>query len=342
MRRGLAVVSFAVCSLSLLCLPACERPGEQEAEVVVYTSVDQVYAREVFDLFREQSGIEVRPVFDTEAAKTTGLYLRLLTERRAPRADVFWNNEISRTLQLVEEGLAGDLSRLVPEDIPRRWVDPEGRWVAFSLRARVIVYNTDLVSAEEAPRTLAELTEERWRAKVVMANPLFGTTASHMAALYELMGEEAAEVFLKRLKDNEVRLVEGNSVVRDMVGRGEMPVGLTDTDDVFSGIDNDMPIDLVLPDQEGMGTFVVPNSVMLVAGGPHAEAAQTFVRFLLEPEVEKLLAFSRARQLPVRAGVPRPQELEPLTSLRAMDVEYGRVARRMPESVRRLEEFFLR
>jgi len=331
----------AVASASLLAV-GCGNVHTGKAEVVVYTSVDQVYAKEVFHRFTEQTGVRVLPVFDTEAGKTTGLYRRLLAERRRPRADVFWNNEIARTIQLADEGLAEDLSALLPGDLLPRIFDGEGKWVTLSLRARVIVYNTTDLSAEEAPSTLRALAEPRWRRKVAMANPLFGTTASHMAALYEVMGDGEAEAFLRKLKANDLRIVEGNSAVRDVVARGEVPVGLTDTDDVFAGIDEGLPIALVLPDQDGLGTFVIPDSIMLVTGGPNPDAARTLVRFLLQPEVAELLAFSRARQMPVRADVPRPEELVALASWRAMDVDYRRVAERMPEVARRVEGIFLR
>jgi len=324
----LAVPAFAGC------------PGGKRPEVVVYTSVDQVYAQQVFDRFREQTGVRVRPVFDTEASKTTGLYNRLLAERRRPRADVFWNNEICRTVQLAEAGLAADLRDLVPPDIPRRWVDPTGRWVAFSLRARVIVYNTTLLKEADVPRTLQALTTEPWRGKVAMANPLFGTTASHAAALYEDLGDTHAEALFRALKANGVRLVDGNSVVRDVVARGEVPLGLTDTDDVFAGIQDGRPIGLVVPDQGGMGTFVIPNTAMLVAGGPNPDTARRFVRFLLEPQVEEMLAFGRPRQVPVRDDVNRPDDLKPFADLRAMDVDFSSVAARMPATARRLTDIF--
>jgi len=332
---------ITVVALAALCLFGC-RPWSGERTVVVYTSVDQVYAARIFDLFTERTGVRVRPVFDTEAAKTTGLYGRLLAERRRPRADVFWNNEICRTIQLADAGLADDLSVLVPDDIPRQWIDANGRWAGFSLRARIIVYNTDLVKADDAPRTLDDLAHPRWRDKVVMANPLFGTTAGHAAALYEALGHERAEALFRALKVNGVRLVEGNSAVRDVVARGEAPVGLTDTDDFFSGVRYGMPLGLALPDQAGVGTFVIPASVLLVAGGPNPQAARAFVRFLLQPEVEERLAFGPARQLPVRARVPRPDDLEALSHLRAMQVDYRRVAARLTEVAHRMEKIFLR
>jgi len=335
-NRSAATLARLTAAVGLVWAGGCRR----EPAVVVYTSVDQVYAEEVFAAFEAATGVRVRPAFDTEAGKTTGLFKRLLAERGRPAADVFWNNEISRTIQLADAGVADDLSDLMPADLPRQWVDADGRWCAFSLRARVIVYNTNLLKPEEAPTTLAELTQPAWRGKVAMANPLFGTTASHMAALYETWGDTKAERWFTDLKANGLRLVEGNSVVRDVVARGEVPVGLTDTDDVFSGIRRGDPIQLILPDQDGMGAFAIPNSVILVKGGPHPELARQFVRFLTSPAVEERLAFLDARQLPVRPDVKRPDDLKPFEGLKTMKVDYRRVAERMPATAERMRAIF--
>jgi iron(III) transport system substrate-binding protein len=332
--------AFALFAAAMACLPGCPRSSSTPS-VVVYTSVDEVYARPVLERFTKETGIRVDAKFDTEAGKTTGLYNLLLAERERPVADVFWNNEICRTIQLAEAGLADDLGDLAPADLPRRWVDPGGRWAAFSLRARAIVYNTTLLKPDEAPRTLAELALPAWRGKVAMANPLFGTTAGHCAALYETLGDTRADAFLTALKQNGVRLVEGNSVVRDLVARGDVSVGLTDSDDVFVGIDRHDPIALILPDQEGAGTFVMPNTVMVVKGGPHGEAARRLVQFLLSPEVERMQAFGESRQWPTRGAVSRPAELAAFAGLRALDVDYSRVAARMPDTARRVERIFL-
>ena len=71
--------------------PACKRTAR---EVVVYTSVDQVFSEPLFKEFERQSGITVRAVFDTEETKSTGVLNRLIAEAPHPQADVFW--EIGR------------------------------------------------------------------------------------------------------------------------------------------------------------------------------------------------------------------------------------------------------
>ena len=83
------------------------------------------------------------------------------------------------------------------------------------------------------------------------ANPLFGTTATHVSALYSTLGEKRAEALLRGLKENGIRLVEGNSAVRDLVAHGGAAVGLTDTDDALGGIEDGLPIAFTLPDQDG-------------------------------------------------------------------------------------------
>ena len=83
---------------------------------------------------------------------------------------------------------------------------------------------------------------------------------------------------------------------------------------------------MVYPDQEGVGTLVVPNSVALVRGAPRAEAGRQFIEFLLRPETEELLSKSRSRQMPVRASVPLPTGATPLSSIVAMKVDWAAVA----------------
>jgi len=332
---GLCICAAVVAAAGL---PAAGAESAAEGEVVVYTSTDQVEARRVFDAFQEATGIEVKPVFDTEAQKTTGLAMRLLAEKERPVADVFWNNELSRTLMLIDEGVFEPYLSEAAAGIPARWKDEGGMWTAFSWRARVIVYNTEMLSAAEAPQTLEELTHEKWRGKVSIANPLFGTTASHTAALACAMGEEAALEWFRRLAENGVRVYEGNSVVRDAVANGEIPVGLTDTDDVLTGKSRGMKIDMVFPDQGpgGMGTFIIPNSLALVKGAPHPAAARRLVDFLLCEECERMFSDPERGQFPVRpapageAGVPR--------DVKAMEVDWEYVSRETSPLSRKAEE----
>ncbi len=328
MRQAiLAVLPVAVMAATALCAASCS--GEKAApQVVVYTSVDEVDARKVLDAFEKETGIKALPAFDTEASKTTGLAMRLLAEMDRPVADVFWNNELSRTIMLEEKGVLEPYASPSAADIPDRWKDPAGGWAAYSLRARVIVYNTDLVPDAEAPRTLEDLCLPRWKGKVAIANPLFGTTACHVAALADLEGEDAALDYMRRLKANDVRLYDGNSVVRDVVAAGEAQVGLTDTDDALLGMNRAMKIRFVLPDQEpgGRGTLVIPNSVAMVKGAPHPAQAERLIDFLLSRSTEQRFARPEDGYVPVRATKSELGDMAYLADVRAMGVDWQSVS----------------
>ncbi len=311
---------------ALLCgLGAASCSRAPAGHVVVYTSVDEVYALEVFQAFTRETGIAVRPLFDAESAKTLGLVNRIAAERARPQADVFWNGECARTVLLKEQGLLESYRSPSAEGIGPEWRDPDGMWTGFGARARVIVYNTKTV--KEPPRTLDELAGPAWKDRVAMANPLFGTTAAHVAALAQARGEEGALKLLSALKANGLRVVGGNSHVADLVAAGTRDAGLTDTDDVWVRKERGEPIDMAYPED---GTLAIPNTVALVRGAPRGEAGRRFIDFLLRKETEAMLARGRARQMPVRADVEAPEGVPRLPSLRTMKVDWSRMAAAEP------------
>src|ERR1051325_9618923 len=106
---------------ALALLLSCGR--SPSGEVVVYTSVDEEYAEEVFKAFTRESGIAVKPVFDTEEAKTLGLLHRLSAQRAHPEADVFCNGECARTALLKERGLLEPYRPATAETIGAEWRD---------------------------------------------------------------------------------------------------------------------------------------------------------------------------------------------------------------------------
>ena len=91
--------------------------------------------------------------------------------------------------------------------------------------------------------------------------------------------------------------------------RGEVKVGLTDTDDVNVAIEDGQPVAMVLPDKNGLGVPVMPNMVSLVANGPHPDEGRRLIDYLLSPDVERQLARSEAVQIPLHAGIEAPKNI---------------------------------
>ncbi|MEW6736179.1 MAG: extracellular solute-binding protein, partial [Acidobacteriota bacterium] len=296
-----------------------------------------VFSEPILRAYEQRTGVKVNAVYDTEETKSTGLANKLLAEKNNPQADVFWSNEPVRTLVLKKRALLAPYKSPNADDIPVTFKDPEGYWTGFSSRMRVIAYNTKLVKPEEAPKSVLDLTDPRWKGQIAIADPRFGSTSFHVAALYAELGDERADEFFRKLKANDVKIVPGNSVVRDMVARGEVKVGLTDTDDVNVALEDKQPVAMVLPDREGMGVPVMPNMVSLIAGAPHLDAGKNLIDYLLSPEVERMLAQSEAVQIPLHQNVEAPKNIPPLTSFKPMTLDYGKAAERVEEVTQRLQ-----
>lgn len=338
-RRGFIKASGA---LAIGTLAACRRPGAPARDaLIVYCSADAEIAQPVFEAFTAATGVPVRPVLDTEATKTTGLVNRLLSERAAPKADAWWSSEPFGTIKLAKAGVLQRFRAARAEDAMKptwhtRWPeelrdisrDESGStdrplWYGLGSRLRVTVYHTGLVKPADlptdpstAPGTLGQLTLNRFKGRVAIARPQFGTTRGHMALIRTLHGDDRLRAWLAALKASDVQLLDGNASVVRAVASGKAHIGLTDSDDVFAGQRQQWPVDMLfepfqpipvgnaiaLPPPPALwpsGPASLPNTCAIIAGTPRSAEAGAFIEHLLSPATQRLMAASDSRNIPV-------------------------------------------
>lgn len=276
-------------------------------EVVVYTAHDQEFSEPILDAFTKETGIRVLAKYDTESTKTVGLANTIVTEART-RCDVFWNNEILNTLRLQERGLLASYRPAAADDFPPEFQDPKDEWHGFAARARVIIVNTERLKPDEYPTSVRDLADEKWKGRVGIAKPLFGTTATHATALFDADADKARQ-FFRSVKKN-ANVLSGNKQVAIAVGNGQLDWGLTDTDDAMIEKENGGPIEIIYPDSKpgGDGTLFIPNTLAIIKGGPNPEAARRLVDYLLRPEIELQLAAGPSAQIPLALSVDPEDE----------------------------------
>jgi len=264
------IIIAAIAILAGLGLPIVAKfKNATPNDLVVYASQDEVYAEPILNEFQRQTGIKVRAIYDSESVKTVGLVNRLLAEQDHPRCDLFWNNEELRTRQLAAKGVFE-------------------KWAAMGYRSRRIAVNTQKLSLASAPHSLAELTNEIWRGKVALAYPLFGTTATHFLALRQSWGDPRWQDWCRALAANKPFLVDGNSPAAQLVAKGEAWVGLTDSDDIAAEQREGASL-VALP--MTAECLPIPNTIAVVRGAPHRQAAEKLFGYLQRSNVvEKLVA----------------------------------------------------
>ena len=299
-------------------------------EVVVYTSVDQIFSEPVLKDFEKETGIKVKAVYDTEETKSTGVLNRLIAEKDNPQCDVFWSGDPVRTIVLKNKGITAPYQSSVANDIDPIFKDPEYHWTGFSSRARVLIYNKDLLEGVDVPQSIFDLTNEKYKGNVAIANPLFGTTTFHIAALFSAIGDEKAKQFLNDLKKNEVIVATSNGDVKKRVMKGEVACGLTDTDDAFEAVKEGANVGIIFLDQQGIGSLIMPNTVNLIVKSKHSENGQKLIDYLLSKETEAKLAISCA-QIPLHKGVDIPKDVPSLDHIVPMKINYDQASQKLEE-----------
>lgn len=232
--------------ISCLLVASC---GSGDNEVVIYTSVDQVFAEPILKDLERDTGMRVKPVFDTEETKSTGVLNRLIAEAGNPQCDVFWSGDPVRANVLKQKGISTPYASANAASIPDHFIDKDKHWTGFSARARVLLYNKNLLPAHQAPASLFDLTKADFKGKVAIANPLFGTTSFHLAAIFTELGDEKARQWLQELKANQVVIAASNGDVKKRVASDQVWCGLTDTDDAHEAIQEGAPVGVIFLDQ---------------------------------------------------------------------------------------------
>jgi iron(III) transport system substrate-binding protein len=313
-------------------------------EVVIYTSVDQTFSEPILDEFESQTGIKVLAVYDVEAAKTTGLVNRIIAEGSNPQADVFWSGEFAQTILLKERNLLIPYHSPNSAGIPQQYKDRDGYWSSMGGRARVIIINTELIPGDDGPTSLDDFLNPAWPAEGIgIAYPLFGTTSTHAAALYALFGPVEGRIFFEALQSRGIAVVDGNSVVRDLVASGQLAFGLTDTDDACGAIERGAPVRIVFPDQGvgEIGTLIIPNTVGLIASSPNPDAGKELIDFLLSLDTEAAMIRSGWSHLALRDVDVEQTCLEDL-SIQGMQISLSEVYEQLDAVQADLAEIFLR
>ncbi len=276
--------------------------------LTLYTTREPKLLQPTLDLFKEKTGIEVRPLFFKE-----GLAERVAAEGQQSPADAFLIVDIGVLKSLVDKGVTKPFhSRVIRETVPEALRDPKNHWTAVSMRARVLYAKKDLQIP--SPFFYEDLAKPEWKGKICLRSGQHPYNLSLVAAYLDHYGEEETLAWLKGIKANLARKPSGGDreVARDILG-GLCEVGLGNSYYVAlmrkaDGMSEQKAwgeaITAVLPAfrENGGGTHVNISGVALANASKNSDVAQTFLEFLVSEDAQRLYAHTN-NEYPVRVGV---------------------------------------
>jgi len=286
--------------------------------LVIYSGRSESLVAPIIDQFAAATGIQV----EVRYGSTSEMAATILEEGSNSPADVYYAQDPGALGALAARGLFVPLPAATLEKVAPRFAAADGTWVGISGRARVVVYNTDLVDPADLPDDIWGFVEPQWRGRIGWA-PTNGSLQAMLTGMRSVWGEERTREWVRGIQANEPVVYSNNTATVAGVATGEAAVGFVNHYYLYNFIA-----------QEGEGfrarNYFLPNggpaSLIMVSGvgilqtAPNADNAQRFVDFLLSVPAQQYFA-SRTNEYPVVEGVQTAPGLPPLAEIDAMAID---------------------
>lgn len=296
-------------------ITATEKPS---GSITVYSGRGESLVKPLFEQFTKDTGIAVKVKY----GDTAELAALIAEEGSKSPADVFFAQDAGALGALKATGAFEELPASITNLVPVTYRADDNSWVGVSGRARVIVYNPDLVTADKLPNSVKDLTAEAWKGKVGWAS----TNASFQAfvtGLRQLEGEDGAKAWLEGMVKNDVKNYKDNKAIVSAVAAGEIQLGMVNHYYLYG----------FLKDQgEGFkarnhytaagdpGSLVNLAGAGILKSAPNQLAARAFVQYLLGEAAQEYFS-EQTFEYPLADGVPADSRLRPLAELQPPDLD---------------------
>ncbi len=301
----------------------------QTQELIVYSGRKEPLVQPVLDLFQKQTGIRV--VLKT--GDGSALANQLSEEQNNPQADVFIATDAGVLGRLGNSGVLQPYTSSAVQKIPARYRGTG--WVGVTGRARVIMYNKNLVKENELPTSLFDLTDPKWKGKIAAAGTANESMLGQVSEMRTALGDEKTRDFIKGLVANQTTFLKGHTDVRKAVGRGEFPLGLVNHYYYHLQLAENSPVGVIYPDQGagGIGTMINVSGAGIVKGARHQAAAQQFIDFLTTAPAQQIFAKTNY-EFPLLPGVAAQSDVRSLGEFKVTQVPLSVLAREVDASLK--------
>ena len=232
---------------------------------------------------------------------------RLRAEAANPQADVWFGAPAEAFSKAAKEGLLAPYRPTWASAVPADAHDPDDLWYGTYYTPEVIAYNTDAVSAAEAPKDWDEVLDPKWRGKVIIRDPvasgsmraIFGGIIARSVA--ETGSPQAGYDWLLRLDANTKEYTLNPTLLYQKLGRQEGLISLYNMPDIATLRERfNIPVTYVIPRS---GTPLLVDGIAIARGAKRPELARQYYEFVTTREA-LVEAAHRFLRIPARGDIP--------------------------------------
>lgn len=282
----------------------------QQGRLVIWSATNAELTEALIEEFgKHYPRIQV----DMIRAGSGQLITRLNAEQPRPSGDVLMGiaKETFDGNYHLFEGYVSANHDSIPSELKDRAAQP--RYYGFSMPLQAIMVNTDLLSEDEYPTSWKDLADERFRGRLILANPaVSGSAYAQIFQMYELYGFD----FLRKVVPNAV-FTASSTVVPESIARGEYAVGVTGESNIAEHIMNGSPVKAIYPSE---GTGARFDATGIIANAANSDNARLFMDFVTSREAYELVYRIDDRRT-VHPDVEAPGPLPALSDIPLMDYD---------------------
>lgn len=286
--------------------------------LTIYSGRSEELVGPLIERFKTETGIDVQVKY----AGTTDLAATILEEGEASPADVFFAQDAGALGAVGAEGRLAVLPDATLGRVDTRFRAASGTWVGVSGRARVVIYDTRVLSDAELPSTIDAFTDPAWNGRIGWA-PTNASLQTFVTAYRLMKGEEAAKAFIEGIVANEPKVYDGNDAVLAAVAAGEIEVGFVNHYYLMRQLKEQgesFPVRNHFLDGGDPGALVNVAGVGILTTAANPVAAQAFVDFLLSDTSQAYFA-TETSEYPLIEGASADPGLPTLAELQSPDID---------------------
>ena len=298
---------------------AAEDSPVTDKKLVIYSGRNENLVGPLIERFRNETGVDVQVRY----GETAEMAATILEEGDNSPADVFFGQDAGALGALAQDGRLSTLPDDLLAQVDPRFRSKDGQWVGTSGRARVLVYNTDQVKAEELPQNIWGLTDPKWKGNIGWA-PSNGSLQAFVTALRVTEGDARAEEWLVGMIKNDAKVYANNDAIVAAVASGEITTGLVNHYYMYryqAEHGGDAPIANHYFPAGGAGALLNVASAGVLNTSQHKETATEFIAFLLSNEAQQYFA-SQTDEYPLAGrNIQTNPSVKPLDEIAAPDID---------------------
>ncbi|MGH9956370.1 MAG: extracellular solute-binding protein [Pyrinomonadaceae bacterium] len=297
--------------LTIVCLSgllfSCNRSDSKAGKLLIYTPHGQAQLRDFIARYAQSypnTDIQFLDMGSREILE------RVRAERNRPQADLWWGAAHTTFQTAADENLLAQYRPTWAERAADSTHDPRDLWYGIYETPEVIVYNSEAVRAEDAPRDWDDVLDPKWRDKVLIRNP---NPSDSMRAIFGAMiwrfykdtgSPQKGYDWLRELDKNVHEYTADGTLLMQKLARREGLISLWNLPDVWIYKEQrGFPLAYLLP---ASGTPVITDGIAIVRGAPNEEEARRFYEFVTTPE-SFVHAAKTYYRIPVRSDIDRAQ-----------------------------------